>query len=77
MHAIRAYIRSHLYRAHATPHATPAAPRPHTPSSSAEPNGTSRRRRARALTKALVRTLRAFDPRHHSVHTEWGAPVPS
>ena len=78
MHAIRAFIRSHLYAAHAahaTPHATRAAPRPNTPGAVSGRDGTSRRRRTRAITRALVRTLRSFDPRHHGVHTPWRTPV--
>ena len=76
MHAIRAFIRSHLYAAHATSRATPAAPRPATPSIAAGPNSAARRRRARAFTRALVDTLRSFDPRHHGARSEWPAPVP-
>jgi hypothetical protein len=75
MHAIRAFIRSHLYAAHAPPRATPDASRPRMPSIAARPDRTSRRRRTRALTTALVRALRSFDPRHHGVHTARRAPA--
>jgi hypothetical protein len=76
MHAIRAFIRSHLYAAHAPPRATPDASRPRTLSIAARPDRTSHRRRTRALTTALVRALRSFfDPRHHGVHTARRAPV--
>jgi len=70
MHAIRAFIRSHLYAAHTTSHVTRAAPRPHTPGTASKPDGTARRGRARALTRALVRALRSFDPRREA-HPEW------
>ena len=76
MHAIRAFIRSHLYGAHATPHSTRDAARPRTPVVATKPEAMPRRRRIRALTRALVRALRSFDPRHHGAHADRPAPVP-
>ena len=77
MHAIRAYIRSHLYGAHATPRATPVASRPDTPGVVSVSDRTPRRRRAQALTRALVRALRSFDPRRGGARSGWYAPVPT
>jgi len=75
MHAIRTFIRAHLYGAGAPPSAAHAARASRAGGVAPTADRIARLHRARTITRALVRLLRSFDPRHHDARREWRAPA--